>query len=273
MLLVLLILGLLFALLVLFLFHGSVLFGILALVCFGAGTGLYCFRKKLPGKLGTPLALLCLLLGAAALFFCGTTKAAKGFGAYDQLLADARVALEKEDYDKAVELLEEVGGSYEPDDNVHLLLALKDLKQEDYAAAYEEAEQFKDRHSVAYYVLVEWICILDPAPESVERVYALYEEAAAQWPDWTYMQLYAGISLFEQGKYKKAQYYLLRASGLDPEDAVGSYYLGACFFHQSDYEKCRYYFNEAIERGADDTIKGNIMWYMDKMQQAGGDSE
>ena len=221
MLLVLLVLGLLLTLLTLFLFQGSVVTGVFALLFLAAGIGLSVFKKKLPQRLGTPLTLLCLIAGVLFLGFCGTAKKADGFGSYDKQLAQAEKALEKGDFDKAMDILAALEEAYGSDDNTLLMKALKNLSQKDYTGAYEEAGQFANKRSQTYYALMEQICLADPASESADALYELYPAAAADWPDWTHMQLYAGISLFEQGNYEKAKYYLVRAVEQDDTDDKG----------------------------------------------------
>ena len=272
MLLVLLLLGVLLTLLTLFLFQGSAVTGICALIFLAAGTVLRLGKKKLSGKLAVFLPLLCLLAGVVFLGLCGTTTKAEGFGGYDKQLAQAEKAMRKGDYDKAVALLEELEASYGSDDNTFLLKAFKNLAQKDYDGAYEEAGHFSDKRSQAYYGLMEQIYLADPDLESADTLYELYLAAAADWPEWTHMQLYAGISLFEQESYGKAEYYLLRAMAQDEDDSKSCFYLGAACFCQMDYENCRYYFNEALKRGADDTVKANIVWYMEQIG-AGGEDE
>ncbi len=270
MLLVLLILGLAIGALTMFLFQGVTLFGILSLTVMVLGIGLYFFRKKLPGRLGEILAVLALAAGVVLLGFGGTKAQEDGFSAYESRLEEVKEALQKGKFDRAMKLTEDMQEDYGEDDNTRMLRAVKELDQGDYESAYDEVSAFSDQHSQIYYALMEQIYIEDPSEESVEAIYDLYLKAAGDWPDWTHMQLYAGISLFEQEKYANAVYYLLRAVDQENEDYKGYYYLGAANYYLADYENCRYYFNEALKRDADEKTKGYIAWYMEKIEEGGG---
>ncbi|MCI8638019.1 MAG: hypothetical protein HFG41_02435 [Coprococcus sp.] len=269
MLLVLLLLGLALAILTMFLFQGVTLFGILSLAVLSAGIILYFLRKKLPGKLGEMLAVLAFAAGFVLLGFGGMKVQENGFSAYEERLEDMKEALQKGKFDRAMKLAEDMEEDYGEDDNLRMLRAVKELSQGDYESAYEEMSGFSDQHSQTYYALMEQIYIEDPSEESVEAIYDLYLKAAKDWPDWTHMQLYAGISLFEQEKYGNAVYYLLRAVDQENEDYKGYYYLGAANYYQADYENCRYYFNEVLKREADDKTKGYIAWYMERIEKGG----
>lgn len=73
-------------------------------------------------------------------------------------------------------------------------------------------------------------------------------------------------------EYELAYQACQRTMAQDEDDSKSCFYLGAACFCQMDYENCRYYFNEALKRGADDTVKANIVWYMEQIG-AGGEDE
>ena len=139
------------------------------------------------------------------------------------------------------------------------------LRQE----CYVHTHSVQDKSSLLYYAVMEQIYIADPSQQSVQDIYAIYLEAAQEWPEWTHMQKYAGIALFEQGQYTAAEYYLLRAHTQDEADYQTVYYLGAVDFYQNDYENSMSYFNRALELGADEEVQSDIIWYVTEMNGEG----
>lgn len=267
MVLVLLIICLILAVLNMVLFQASVGMSLAAILFCVAGIVLQLCKKKLPSRLGLALVIGCALLGFVLLWNAGGKTGKGGVAEYEERLIQVRELLEDGKLDKAVAALTELEELYGSDDNTQVLWAMENLVKKNYEKAYEAMYQVQDKTSQIYYAVMEQICIADPSAESVETIYEMYIEAAEQWPYWTHMQKYAGISLFEQNDYAQAKYYLLRAYQQDETDFRVAYYLGAVAFYQNDADECRSYFNEALKLGADDETKGNIVWYVQQLEE------
>ena len=255
------------SLLNLMLFHGSLLLSILALVFGLAGMGLKILKVGIPDKATGFLSIACLATCAVCLWNAETRAQEGGILYYQQQFDKALNQIEKKDLDAAVKTVSHMEEIYGVDDNTLILRAMKELKKDNYDDAYENMKKVTDKTSWMYYSVMEQIYIADPSEKSVERVYNLYLEAAKEWPGWTYMQKYAGITQFEKGLYAGAEYYLLRAYGQDDSDARTCYYLGAVNFYLGDYEKSIYYFNRSVDLGADEQTQRDISWYIQQMEQ------
>lgn len=269
MLLTILLICLLIAALNLALFQGSVWMSLGAIVFCAAGAVLWLLRKKISARLAWTLSLCCLALAVLLLWNAGCRVRPGGLLDYEKRLVKVREFLAEDELDKAVGELTELEELYGLDDNSHILLALENLCKKDLGEARSEMERVEDKYSRIYYSVMERIYIADPSPESVEQIYRLYREAAEEWPDWTYMQKYAGIAAFEQKNYAGAEYFLLRAYGQDKDDYRTAYYLGAVNCCLEREEESRRYFDEAVRLGADDTTCSNILWYLEQMEGEG----
>lgn len=267
MILVLFIVFLLFSVLNLLLFQGSVFFSLLAIIVSIAGIGLQIFRKKLPVKLMRLLTVLCILLSVILMWNTRIRAQKGGIQEYEERLHVVQELLLDGELDEAVAELSELEEMYGSDDNTRILRALENLLKGNTENAYGNMSRVSDKTSKLYYAVMERIYIEDPSDESVEKVYSMYAEAAEKWPYWTHMQKYAGIAQFEQGNYAGAEYYLLRAFTQDATDYRVAYYLGAVKYYLGNEEASRQYFNEAIELGADDETCSNIIWYVEKMEE------
>ncbi len=266
MILILFILFIVFSILNLVIFHGSILMSVLTIIFSVGGIVLRVDKFKLPKKTVTALTVACVLLGALTLCGAGSRKQSGGIRDYEDRLFSVQELLMDGKLDKAVAELTELEELYGSDDNIHILWALENLVKENIDAAYSEMDQVSDKTSQLYYAVMERIYIKDPSDHSVDQIYDLYLEAAKQWPDWTHMQKYAGITYFEQNNYSGAQYYLARAFEQDETDYRVAYYLGAVAYYQGDKEQSCQHFNEAIKLGADDETCSQIIWYVEQME-------
>lgn len=266
MILILLILFIVFSILNLVIFQGSILMSIATIVFSIAGIVLRVADFKLPKKAVTALTIACVILGLLTLCGAGNRTQSGGIQDYEERLVSVQELLMDGKLDKAVAELTELEELYGSDDNTYILWALENLIKENLEEAYAQMSRVSDKQSQLYYAVMERIYIKDPSESSVDQIYDLYIEAAKQWPDWTHMQKYAGITYFEQNNYAGAQYYLARAFEQDATDYRVAYYLGAVAYYQGNTEQSRQYFNEAIKLGADDDTCSEIIWYVEQME-------
>ena len=267
MILILFVIFILFSILNMVIFHGSVLMGVLTILFSIGGIVLRVGKFGLPKKAVTAAVIGCVLLGILTLCGAGLRKqSGNSIRDYEDRLYTVQKLLMDGKLDKAVQELKTLEKQYGTDDNTQVLWALENLVKENFEEAYVYMNQVSDKQSQLYYAVMERICIQDPSDKSVGRIYEIYLEAAKQWPDWTHMQKYAGITYFEQNNYSGAQYYLSRAFAQDSTDYRVAYYLGAVAYYQGSVEQCRQYFNEAIKLGADDDTCAEILWYMEQME-------
>ncbi len=271
MLIVLLVVCLILTLLNMVLFQGSVATGIVSIALCVTGILIQILKKQLAKCKPTLLTILCLVCSAVLIWVSGTGTKEGSIQGYEDQLLTVKEYLEKGKLDEAVAALEEMTQEYGSDDNIVLLGALESLFKGNYEEAYSKLRSVRNKKAQMYYAVLEQVYIADPSAESVREVYKLYQEAAAEWPDWTYMQKYAGIAYLEQGLYAEADYYLRRAVDQDAQDSRSWYYLGVTAYQRGDYETCRLCFNEALEQGASEETKGNIVWYMQQLQAEGSE--
>ena len=83
--------------------------------------------------------------------------------------------------------------------------------------------------------------------EGKEDLFDTYIEAADAWPDWTYMQKYAGVAQMERYNYGAAESYLRQAYKQGENDPVLLFEIGALKFYQGNYEASIHFFQEAVE--------------------------
>lgn len=266
MILILFVMFILFSILNMVVFHGSVLMSVLTILFSIGGIALRVGSFKLPKKAVTAMVIACVLFGALTLCGAGSRKQSGGIRNYEDRLFSVQELLMDGKLDRAVQELTELEALYGSDDNTHILWALENLIKENLEEAYAQMSRVSDKQSQLYYAVMERIYIKDSSEASVEQIYALYIEAAKQWPDWTHMQKYAGIAYFEQNNYSGAQYYLSRAFSQDETDDRVAFYLGAVAYYQGEHEQSRQYFNEAIKLGADDDTCAEIIWYVEQME-------
>ena len=119
----------------------------------------------------------------------------------------------------------------------------------------------EDRGSMEYYYLKEIAYIQDGSERANEQLAQMYLEAADDWPEWQHMQKMAGVAAIYEGNYKSAEYRLLQALRLDPEDAETWYYLGTVCYYEKNYDDMRMYFEHALERDLSETKQQEILWY------------
>ena len=255
------------SLLNLILFHGGLLLSILALVFGLAGIVLKILKVGISDKVAGFLSVVCLAVCAVCLWNTETRAQENGILYYQKQLDKALDQIDKKDLDAATKTVSDLEEIYGADDNTLMLRAMKELGNNNYDDAYENMKSVTDKTSQMYYAVMEQIYIADPSENSVERIYDLYLEAAKEWPGWTYMQKYAGITQFEKGLYEGAEYYLLRAYKQDGSDARTCYYLGAVNYYLEDYEDSVAYFKHSVDLGADEQTQRDIYWYIKQMQQ------
>ena len=247
--------------------HASFWMSLAALLLTLIGFLLLVLSKGQAHGLKKIVAFLCIGAGILFLWNAGERIRPEGIRSYESMLKEVRDQLAEGNYDKAAEGLGELEEAYGPDDTIRLLRAVESLGKGNYEEAFGHTRSIEDKSSILYYAVMEQIYIADPSEQSVDDIYAMYLEAAQAWPDWTRMQKYAGIALFEQGQYAGAEYYLLRARIQDGTDYQTVYYLGAVDYYRNDYESSREYFNQALELGADEGIQSEILWYLEAMNE------
>lgn len=119
----------------------------------------------------------------------------------------------------------------------------------------------EERGSMEYYYLKEIAYIQDGSEQANEQLARMYPEAADDWPEWQHMQKMAGVAAIREGNYQSAEYRLLEALRLEPEDAETWYYLGTLCYYEKNYDDMRMYFEHALERDLSETKQQEILWY------------
>lgn len=255
------------SLLNLILFHGGILLSILALAFGLAGIILRIPKAGIPDKAKGVLPMVCLAVCTVCLWKTETRAQENGILYYQQQLDRALDQIEKNDPDAAMKTISDLEETYGSDDNTLMLQAMKELENDNYGDAYEIMKRVTDKTSQMYYAVMEQIYMADPSEKSVEQIYDLYLEAAKEWPEWTYMQKYAGIKQFDKGLYNGAEYYLLRAYSQNDSDAGTCFYLGAVNYYLEEYEDSIAYFGRSVDLGADEQTQKDIYWYIQQMEQ------
>ena len=98
---------------------------------------------------------------------------------------------------------------------------------------------------------------------------ATYSQAAATYPTVPEAQLNAGYLSFVRGAYARAEFYLLHARALAPEDPLPLFFLGSVKFAQGDYAQARVYLQDTAAMKIDDAMKQDISDLLASMPEKG----
>lgn len=259
--------GTLMALVGMLLFQASLLPGILAMLFGILGLAAVLAGKRKPAGVFRVVPGLSLLICVGCLWTAQPRVQQGGIFDYRRQMEKAAEQIEDGRLDAAAATIQSLEENYGEDDNTRILAALENLKTQNVQSAQEKLQKVNDKTSMLYYAVLEQVYLASDSFDAAQALYELYPEAAAQWPDWCYMQKYAGIAGFEQGRYQSSLYYLKRAYAQDNGDAATCYYLGAVSYRMGDLQSAVDYFQEALKKGADEELQRDIRWYVDQIRK------
>ncbi|MBS6196387.1 MAG: hypothetical protein KH828_12485 [Clostridiales bacterium] len=185
----------------------------------------------------------------------------------EEQFGQVKKEVEKENYEKAFELLDEIDKKQGVTDRTLYIRAEIAVLMEDYKQALQWMENVKNPHTERYFEGMEQIYRLENTKKSMKNLDELYVTAAGELPENGRMQYLAGLVKLKEGAVKSAVYYLSNARNLDEKDAMSSYYLGVICYEQNDWGNAALYFDEAVERGIGEEKLPDIKWYL--LQMAG----
>ncbi len=266
MLMIIYVLILLAALAELFVFGGSIIPTLAVILLCVTFLGLKLFvKQKMPKNLMFCFTVLGIVLLIVFGVKVGIRGSEGGILQYSDRLQQATEYLAEGQYDKAAQELESMEEEFGTADGTYILSAIRCLEKGDVLKAKEAYNQIENKKQKVSYALLEQIYMQDYSEDSTQNLYRLYIEAANEHPTWSYMQLWAGVTQFEQGNHKGAEYYLLAAYNLDDSNPTTLYYLGAVKYAQNEWEEAKEFFNASVEAGANDTLCSYIAWYLQEM--------
>ena len=246
------------------LFGGAVFWSLLAALLSLGLLGLrLLFASKVKPALIRPVTLLGVAVLVAVGFWCGLRPTEGGFVAFESEVTGIERYLAQGEAFKAGEAWTELQELYGNNDTVRLLEARIAIEKKDYDAAIRAMDSLSDRRQEPYYATVGQIRLLQ---KNYDQAQAVYVEGAKTWPLWSDMQLLAGVQASDNKQYQVAEYFLLRAAEQMPRNPIPLYHLGVTRYEQGYEEDADVYFNEALSLGLDEERVGYVAWYRQQME-------
>ncbi|MBQ1546177.1 MAG: tetratricopeptide repeat protein [Clostridia bacterium] len=249
-------------------FHGSLLFSIIAAVL--AAAVFVGDRLLYNGTLAKRLMPLAAAVIACGCLFIPSDTSDYGYRDYRKMMDSYTDALGAEKYEKALERKLALEEKYGEDDEMRFISAM----DASYAGRVGEAElvreSFSDKQNPQYYVLTEVLTLQKYVSddEITSELLSVWTEAADMYPDWVYANKAAGGLLLAENEYEKAIYYLTRALTEDnDDDSQIYYYLGAALVKNGQYEDGLKLLNHAYESGVDEEQTSELLWYIKTAQE------
>lgn len=180
------------------------------------------------------------------LLFWGSVFSKKEEFPYAEKIINAENLMKEENLEEALEALNEIEKEFGKTDRVHKNRALIYLYEKNFKKAIAQAERLSDKTSKEYFSLKAYIYEY-MGEAGKEYLFDTYIEAADAWPDWTYMQKYAGVAQMERYNYGAAEAYLHQAYRQGGDDPILLFEIGALKFYQGDYEASVHFFQEAVD--------------------------
>lgn len=193
------------------------------------------------------ILIACGIGVSLVLLFWGSVFSKKDEFPYAEKIINAENLMKEEKLEEALEALDEIEREFGKIDRVYKNRALIHMYEKNFEKAIAQAEQLSDKTSKEYFTLKAYIYEY-MGEEGKEGLFDTYIEAADAWPNWTYMQKYAGVAQMERYNYGSAESYLRQAYKQGENDPILLFEIGALKFYQGDYEASVHFFQEAIEK-------------------------
>ncbi|NTV91279.1 MAG: hypothetical protein HGA22_13120 [Clostridiales bacterium] len=256
------------ALLSSFLLGGSIIWGILAALLAAVLLVVQFLLPKKPNLKPLPItaaSILVLVLVFVISLTAGMKTGKDGYIAYDTSMVKADNLLQKQEYYKAIEVLDQLEKAYGGNDRIYIMKAQAAIGNSDFPVAGQYLSSISNKRAEYYYTQLGQFYYKQGDYKNVQNCYI---EAARTYPLWTEAQLMAGAQSVNNKDYSLAEYYLLRAAEQMPYDPRPLYYLGVVSYESGDTQEAETYFSDAVRLGIDGELAGYTAWYQ---QELGGE--
>lgn len=211
------------------------------------------------------IVILCGIAVTLILLFWGAIFTKRESFLYAEQVADVEELMEEEKIEEALELMDEVDKEFGRTDRISKDRALIYMYMRKYEEAINQAEQLSDKSSMEYYSLKEQIYEY-MGEEGIEELFDTYIAAANDWPEWTYMQKYAGIAQMERYNYGSAEAYFHQAYKQGKTDPALLFAIGALKYYQGDYEASVRFFQEAVDHELPIEMYDYVTYFLEQIK-------
>lgn len=182
---------------------------------------------------------------------------------YDKATKKIVKSVEKDDYEKAEELVASINETENGNDATVILNAKLCLAKDDYSGAISLLNNLQNKKTAQYYSLMSKAYAM-AGDDYKNNLTDLCVSFARENPSNAEYQFTAGMTLMSVSEWSRAIYFLEKASVLMPLDGTADYFCGVISYANDKKDLSCEYFTKAVNKGVSDEIRNNIKLYAEK---------